>query len=131
MTRWATIPLLVLPAACGARGEPAPGAPLPADSAPSRPADSLALALPGGGGVWFAEGRAARDSSGAACYERTIEIRRDTTRVKVPLFYTRAAPTLLNDSSLRGVLYRDCVPMAVYRIHLRTGDPIRISDPAR
>ncbi|MGH7561124.1 MAG: hypothetical protein ACRENB_08890 [Gemmatimonadales bacterium] len=123
-SRWSLIALPVLAAAaCGARGEPAPGSPQPADSTAAEPADSLLLSLADGATVWFAEGRPAADSAGTACFERTLEIRRDTVRVKVPLFYTRNAPTVLDDSTLRAELFRDCRVVGVYRVHLRTGAP--------
>ena len=116
--------------ACGARGEPSPGSPHPDDTGTTAaastsvtPPDSLALSIPDGTMIWFAEGRRAADSAGSTCVERTLEIRRDTVRMKVPLFYTRAAPTVLDDSSLRAELYRDCGPVGVYRVDLRTGSP--------
>jgi len=126
-------------AACGARGEPAPGAPLPddtgttaaADSSSVTPPDSLALSIADGTTIWFVEGRRAADSAGTTCVERTLEIRRDTLRVKVPLFYTRAAPTTLNDTSLRAELYTDCRPVGVYRINLRTGAPTPLLPPSQ
>lgn len=124
--------------ACGARGEPSPGSPQPDDTgttaAPSTsvtPPDSLALAIPDGTMIWFAEGRRAADSAGSTCVERTLEIRRDTVRMKVPLFYTRAAPTVLDDTSLRAELYRDCGPVGVYRVNLRTGAPTPLLPTSR
>lgn len=128
----ALLPLIASAAvcACGARGEPAPGTPQPADSGTAAadstavtPPDSLVLTLTDGTTIWLAEGRRAADSAGTTCVERTVEIRRDTTRMKVPLFYTRSAPGVLDDTSLRAELYRDCRPVGVYRLSLRTGAP--------
>jgi hypothetical protein len=125
-------------AACGARGEPSPGSPHPddtgattVDSTSVTPPDSLALTIADGTMIWFAEGRRAADSAGSTCVERTLEIRRDTVRMKVPLFYTRAAPTVLDDSSVRAELYRDCAPVGVYRVNLRTGAPTPLLPPSR
>ncbi len=114
---------------CGGRGEPGPGAPPAADAGAVRAADSLVLVAPGGVTVWLAEGRRGADSSGAVCLERSLEIRRDSSRLKVPLLYTRAAPTLLDDSTLRAELWRDCRPMAAYRVSLRDGMPYRLPKP--
>ncbi len=114
---------------CGARGEPGPGAPPAADAGSVRAADSLVLVAPGGVSVWLTEGRKGTDSSGAVCLERSLEIRRDSLHLKVPLLYTRAAPTLLDDSTLRAELWRDCRPMAAYRVSLRDGMPYRLPKP--
>lgn len=121
--------LAALAAGCGARGEPPPdGPPLPdASPAPPAPADSMVLTAPGGVTVWLAEGRRSSDSAGAACYERTIEIRRDTIRLKVPLLYTVTLPVLLDDSTMRAELARDCRSTASYRVSLRDGMPHRIN----
>ena len=83
---------LILLAGCGARGEPAPGAvPEVAQTVP-QPADTLVLSLPGGNSVWLAEGRPAKDSAGTPCFERSVEIRRDSIKLKVPLLFTGAIP---------------------------------------
>ena len=107
---------------CGARGEPAPGMP-PAAEAAVEVADSLILSAPGGVSVWLAEGRRGTDSAGAICLERTLEIRRDTQRIKVPLLYTISAPRLVDDSTLRAALARNCRPGDVYLVNLRSGRP--------
>jgi hypothetical protein len=124
--------------ACGARGEPTPGSPHPDDTGATAaastsvtPPDSLALSIPDGTMIWFAEGRRAADSAGSPCVERTLEIRRDSVRMKVPLFYTLAAPTILDDTSLRAELYRDCGPVGVYRVNLRTGAPTPLLPTSR
>ena len=122
----ATIGLLL--AACGARGEPAPDALPELEEAPLTLTDSLVLALSGGATVWLAEGRRARDSAGAACVERSVEIRRDSVRLKVPLMFTGSVPTRLDDSTIRAELYRDCRLSAVYKVGVRDGMPHRI-DP--
>ena len=118
-----------LAAGCGARGEPPPdGPPVPDTRAVlPQPADSMVLTAPGGVTVWLTEGRPGSDSTGAACYERTIEIRRDTARLKVPLLYTVTVPVLLDDSTLRAELARDCRPTTSYRVSLRDGMPHKIT----
>ena len=73
-----------------------------------------------------AECRAA-DSAGTPCFERTIEIRRDSVRLKVPLLYTLAPPTLLDDSTMRAEISYGCRPGAVYRVGFRDGMPHKIS----
>ena len=124
MSRVASAALLVLAAACGARGEPPPGDLPPVDTlAPPAAADTLVLTAPGGVTVWLTEGRRGSDSTGISCFERTIEIRRDSVRLKVPLLYTLSAPTLLDDSTIRAQLSLDCRPGAGYQVGLRDGMP--------
>lgn len=121
--------LAALVAGCGARGEPPPEGPPLADvrPLPPEPTDSMVLTVPGGVTVWLAEGRRSSDSLGTECYERTIEIRRDTTRLKVPLLYTVTVPVLLDDSTLKAELARDCRPTTSYRVGLRDGMPHKIT----
>jgi hypothetical protein len=113
---------------CGARGDPGADTPPAAGAviSPPEPPDTMVLAAPGGITVWLTEGRRASDPAGAPCFERSIEIRRDTTHLKVPLLYTLAAPSLLDDSTLKAELARNCRPAAAYRVSLRTGAPTRI-----
>ena len=113
-------------AACGARGEPAPADLPPVDTVSVRAADSLVLTLQGGATVWFTEGRKGADSSGATCVERTIEIRRDTVRLKVPLLYARTAPTRVDDTSFVAELSLGCRPMSRYRVSIRDGMPRKL-----
>ena len=109
-----------------ARGEPAPGVPPAAPSAPVEMKDSLVLSAPGGVTIWMTEGRPATDSKGATCIERSLEIRRDSNKVRVPLLYTVSAPTLKDDSTLRAELAKNCHPGDVYHVNLRTGQPTKV-----
>ena len=99
-----------------------------ADQPSSRPAvvsprDSLVLTLAGGAQVWFTASREGRDSAGTPCIERAVEVRRDSVRLPVPLLYTREAPLPVTDSQFRAVLYRDCMPVAAYRVGASDGMP--------
>lgn len=98
-------------------------------SAPQVPvlADSLVLEAPGGITVWFTQAREARDSLGAPCQERALEVRRDTTRRGVGLLYTREAPTRLGTDAMRAVLYNGCRPGPAYRVDFSTLSPRRMS----
>ena len=113
-------------AGCGGGGEQEA---LPADSpAPSeRPAttfvDSLVLTAPGGAEVWFTDGRVARDSLGATCHERAMEIRTPQDTVPVPLLYTGEVPTLENDSTLRARVWLNCQARERYLVNIHTGRP--------
>ena len=93
-------------------------------SVPAAPRDSLALTAPGGIEVWYIGARTGRDSTGATCIERAMEIRRDGAVTRIPLLYTGDAPTLANDSTLRAHLWLNCRPMRLYEVNLRTGRPI-------
>ena len=117
----------MLLAACGARGEPAPGAAPEVAQAPPAVADSLVLTFVGGATVWLAEGRRAADSAGAPCFERSVEIRRDSARIKVPLLFTASLPTREDDSTFRAELFRDCRPESAYRISIKDGMPHKIT----
>ncbi len=135
MTRLDQVTLLlgsiVLAQGC-ARGEPAPGMPPSAEpAAAASVTDSLVLSAPGGITVWLTEGRPGPESSGASCLERTLEIRRDSNRIKVPLLYTVSVPTLLNDSTMRAELAHFCRPAEAYRVDLRSGRPTRIPDEGK
>ncbi len=81
-----------------------------------RPADSLVLVGPRGITVWFTDVREAIGPDGVACLERALEIRTDTSRLTVPLLYTREAPTALEDTTMRAVLSKSCQPAGVYRV---------------
>jgi hypothetical protein len=124
MTRGVFLASTTLLAGC-ARGEPGPGAP-PAAEPAAQVSDSLILSAPGGVTVWLSEGRRASDSAGNQCLERTLEIRRDTTRIKVPLLYTVSTPVLLDDSTLRAELADHCRKAEPYRVSLKTGRPTPI-----
>jgi hypothetical protein len=87
------------------------------------PMDSLALAPKAGLEIWYTLGRSARSPQGVACVERGLEIRGGDRRVPIPLLYTGESPTLINDSTLRAVLWTNCHPVKPYRVDLRTGQP--------
>lgn len=75
--------------------------------------------------IWFTLAREASSPDGTRCFERGIEIRRGSTRLKVPLLYTGAAPVLLDDSTMRALLWNHCTPGVAYLVDLRTGHPVR------
>ena len=85
--------------------------------------DSLAASGPNGLEVWFTLSRDDEAADGKHCTARTLEIRRDTSRIAVPLLYTGEAPRIVNDTTLEAVLYRACRPIAGYRVDTRTGQP--------
>jgi len=114
--------LLTVWACAGGAGERQAAA---ADSATApRPADSLVVS---GGGVeiWYTLARKDQSPAGEPCVERTLEIRRGETRIKVPLLYTGAPPVLLNDSTLGAQLWNHCRPVGAYLVDLRSGQPVR------
>ncbi len=113
---------------CGARGEPPPTTLPPADAGTVQLPDSLLLSMPGGNTVWLTEGRKGADSTGKACVERSVEVRRGEYRFKVPLLYTRDTAIVLDDTSFRAELSRGCHRIASYRVNLRDGMPYRIPE---
>jgi hypothetical protein len=90
----------------------------------AKPADSLALSGPAGLEIWFTLTRSARSGAGAPCVERGLQIRDRGRRIQVPLLYTGEPPALLNDSTMRAILWTDCHPMTPYLVDLRTGRPV-------
>jgi hypothetical protein len=94
----------------------------------SAPQDSLAMVVGDGQEVWFTLARTGRAPDGTTCVERGLEIRTGAKRLPVPLLYTREAPVLLNDSTMRAVLWTNCKPGEAYRVDLRNGRPVRESD---
>jgi len=89
-------------------------------------ADSLVLTSPGGSQVWFTLSRNAAEVGGQPCVERALEIRDHSKRIKVPLLYTGGLPVMLNDSTIRAVLWTHCTPGDTYLVNLQTGQPTRL-----
>ncbi len=97
-----------------------------ADSVPNvPPTDSLVLTYTAGAEIWFTLARAATGADGRRCVERGLEIRQGGKRVQVPLLYTGAPPVLLNDSTMRAMLWTHCQPGDAYLVNLRIGQPVR------
>jgi hypothetical protein len=120
------LPLLaLLSLACDGGTPPASARTPTADSLAPQPTPQLVLRASGGSEVWFGDARESRDSAGAPCTERTLEIRGPAGRRIVPLLYTLDTPTVLDDSTIRARLYTDCRPGRFYRVNLRTGLPSR------
>lgn len=92
----------------------------------ARVSDSLILTTPAGYQVWYSGSRPARADNGQVCVERTMQIRRDSTRVNIPLLYTGATPFLVNDTTIEAAIWLNCRPGNVYRVNLRTGLPVRV-----
>ncbi|HYF38826.1 MAG TPA: hypothetical protein VD930_03980 [Gemmatimonadales bacterium] len=92
---------------------------------PSQPSDSLVLEGPKGREVWFTLAREGRAPDGTTCIERGLEIRHGARRVPIPLLYTGVAPVVLNDSTIRAVLWTNCSAGDTYRVNLETGRPVR------
>lgn len=119
------LPVLVALAGCGPRA-PDPPADAVATGAAQTLADSLVLTAPGGVEVWFTASRPAVDSAGTRCVERTMQIRRGGSRINIPLLYTGAPPSLVNDSTIEARIWLHCHPGNLYRVSLRTGLPERV-----
>ena len=85
--------------------------------------DSLLLTLPSGAEVWWTISRESSDGSGGTCVERGLEVRRDETRVAVPLLYSADVPEVVDDTTIQVPLWTDCAPGRVYRVNVTTGQP--------
>jgi hypothetical protein len=118
---FALILLALAVTACGPEQHPRPVA----DTAGPRIPDSLVAIGPGGIEVWFTLSRLGRAADTTSCVERGLEIRHSGRRTAVPLLYTGAAPTFIDDSTMRAELWNQCKPVAVYRVNLMTGQPVR------
>jgi hypothetical protein len=118
---WVMLPILL---ACGSRPDERSAAAVSSASI-EEPADSLISTTPKGIEIWFTIAREARGADGRRCVERGLEIRHGETRVKVPLLYTGAAPILMNDTTMRAVLWTHCEPGDTYLVDLRSGQPVR------
>lgn len=121
----AVIVVVGVAAVAGCRDRSGRTAGSPVDSARVVQSDSLVASNGDGVEIWFTLRREAVGSNGTRCSERGIEIRRDSTRVKVPLLYTGAAPVFLNDSTIRARLWNRCEPGDVYLVDVRSGRPTR------
>jgi hypothetical protein len=91
----------------------------------SKPSDSLVISNADGVEIWFTLARVAQGPDRKRCVERGLEIRRGGTRVQVPLLYTGTPPVLLDDSTMRALLWNHCRPVDAYRVDLRSGRPLR------
>ena len=118
-------PLVLLGAlaACGQERAPTPRA---EQAVPAAPADSLALTLPAGVEIWFTASRRAVSAEGQPCEERVMEIRDGAGRRLIPLLYTGAAPRLVNDTTIEADIWLHCRPGNVYRVNVKSGQPVRI-----
>lgn len=118
---------LALLAGCGDREPPAQAAAeAPTAAASVQLPDSLALRAPDGTELWFTASRTAVGADSMPCVERVMELRRDSLRLPVPLLYTGERPTLVNDTLAETHIFLNCTPGNLYRINLRTGQPIYV-----
>ncbi|HEY8196602.1 MAG TPA: hypothetical protein VIG04_06470 [Gemmatimonadales bacterium] len=101
-------------------------APVVADSAArALPLDSLVLTGAAGIEIWYRLARTSTAVDGQACVERGLEIRQGGRRVQVPLLYTGSPPVLVNDSTMKAILWTHCAPGQSYLVDLRSGHPVR------
>ena len=123
MTALRSLGIAVLLLACGTGRETASRRAEPPDQQPAP--DSLVLTAPDGTQIWFTLQRPVTTPDGATCVDRAIEVRRNRTRISVPLLYTGTAPELVNDSTIRARLSTGCRPGDAYLVNLRHGHPTR------
>lgn len=112
-------------AALLACGGPTRQKPAAADSVSVPPSDSLVLTNAAGVEIWFTLARSATGADGRRCVERGLQIRQGDKRLQVPLLYTGAPPVLINDSTMRAMLWTHCQPGEAYLVNLTNGHPVR------
>jgi hypothetical protein len=86
--------------------------------------DTMLFRLESGAEVWWTIARESADSTGATCVERGLEVRRDETRVAVPLLYSADVPEIVDDTTIQVPLWTGCAAGRVYRVNVRTGQPV-------
>lgn len=101
-------------------------APPPSVPAATAPADELALQVSDSVAIWFTSARTDSAADGTVCQERVMEIRRPGRSIPIPLLYTSEAPTVTSDSTIEVHVWLHCAPADLYRVNLRTGQPIRV-----
>jgi hypothetical protein len=116
--------MIIALSGCGGRGQAPPreGDSGGVAAIAAGPADSLVLTTRQGAEIWYSLSRSSRGATGE-CIERGLQIRRGGQRIQVPLLYTGETPTLLNDSTMRAVLWTNCRPGVTYRVDLASGRP--------
>jgi len=116
---------LIMLASCGRKNPGGTPASTTSTTSPTSQADSLALRLANGTSIWFAGSRADSDGTGRACVEHVMQIRHDSLRIAIPLLYTGALPTVVDDTTIAADLWLHCQPGDRYLVDLRTGRPRR------
>ena len=114
-------------AGCGRKNPGGSPASTTSTTSPTSQAESLALRLPHGTSIWFTGSRSDTDSAGRPCLERVMQIRHDSLRIAIPLLYTGAVPTPVDDTTIAANLWLHCRPGDRYLVDLRTGRPSRIA----
>lgn len=117
--------LLSLLMACGPAPRKSAATHTTTDSAATVAVSDSLVATVSGRTLWFTMARAAQ-GSGGTCLERSLEIRTDSSRQLVPLLYTREAPMPESDSTVLVHLWNDCAPGPLYRVNLRSGQPVPV-----
>jgi hypothetical protein len=122
-----TLPILagvLLVAACSDRE--VPRLEHRAADAPAAPAESLVVRMADSAEVWFTGSMLDTAAGGETCYERTVEIRRGGSTTPVPLLYTISVPVVMDDTTFRADLMRDCARVDTYLVNTRTAQPRRV-----
>ena len=117
------IVIVALVASCSPRDarQEEPGEPAALRSWP----DTMVLRMPDSAEVWYTGSMLDTATTGESCFERTVEIRRGQVRTPVPLLYTLGELEVVDDSTVRAALVRDCARHDTYLVNTRTGQPRR------
>ena len=87
--------------------------------------DTMVLRMPDSAEIWYSGGMPDTSATGEPCYVRTMEVRRAGTRTPVPLLYTMGDLAVVDDTTVRAVLVRDCASHDIYLVNTTTGQPRR------
>ena len=87
--------------------------------------DTMVLRMPDSAEVWYTGSMLDSAADGTTCYERTVEIRRGTSRTPVPLLYTLGQLETVDDTTVRAALVRNCAKYETYLVNTKTAQPRR------
>jgi hypothetical protein len=90
------------------------------------PPSAMVLRMPDSAEIWFTGAMLDSASNGETCFERTVEIRRGGIGTPVPLLYTSGVPQVMDDTTMKADLMRDCARVDTYLVNTKTAQPRRV-----
>jgi hypothetical protein len=90
------------------------------------PPAAMVMRMPDSAEIWFTGAMLDSAPNGQTCFERTVEIRRGENRTPVPLLYTFGEMEIVDDTTVRAGLMRDCASVDTYLVNTKTAQPRRV-----